>query len=73
MSEIFRFAQDREAGNAAKVRALEALLIEKGVIGRDSVDTVLHHFETVAGAVQRREDRVRRHGTGDEASEGVGQ
>ncbi|MEI6000756.1 nitrile hydratase subunit alpha [Paraburkholderia bengalensis] len=49
MSEIFRFAQDREAGNAAKVRALEALLIEKGVIGSDSVDTVLHHFETVAG------------------------
>ncbi|HEY4296467.1 MAG TPA: nitrile hydratase subunit alpha [Paraburkholderia sp.] len=49
MSEIFGFAQDREAGNAAKVRALEALLIEKGVIGSDSVDTVLHHFETVAG------------------------
>jgi len=49
MSEIFGFAQDREVGNAAKVRALEALLIEKGVIGSDSVDTVLRHFETVAG------------------------
>ncbi len=49
MSNIFGFPQDREASNAAKVRALEALLIEKGVIGSDSVDTVLRHFETVAG------------------------
>jgi nitrile hydratase len=31
------------------VRALEALLIEKGVLGSDSVDTVLAHFETMAG------------------------
>src|SRR5579864_8316678 len=49
MSEIFGYRDDREATSAAKVRALEALLIEKGVIGTDSVDTVLRHFETVAG------------------------
>src|SRR5262245_40148961 len=49
MSEIFGFPEDREATSAAKVRALEALLIEKGIIGSDSVDTVLRHFETVAG------------------------
>jgi nitrile hydratase subunit alpha len=49
MSELFKYDDDREAENATKVRALEALLIEKGVIGSDSVDTVLTHFERVAG------------------------
>src|ERR1700742_2101501 len=49
MSDIFGFPEDREATSAAKVRALEALLIEKGLIGSDSVDAVLNHFETVAG------------------------
>jgi nitrile hydratase len=49
MSELFEYDDDRESESAAKVRALEALLIEKGVIGSDSVDTVLKHFETVAG------------------------
>lgn len=49
MSELFKFNDDREAASAAKVRALEALLIKKGVIGSDSVDTVLAHFESVAG------------------------
>ena len=49
MSQLFEYEQQREAQSAAKVRALEALLIEKGVIGSDSVDTVLSHFETVAG------------------------
>jgi nitrile hydratase len=49
MSELFRYDDDREAESAAKVRALEALLIEKGVIGSDSVDAVLSHFERVAG------------------------
>jgi nitrile hydratase subunit alpha len=49
MTDRFKFSDDREAASAAKVRALEALLIEKGVIGSDSVDTVLSHFETVAG------------------------
>jgi len=49
MSNLFEFPEDREASSAAKVRALEALLIEKGVIGSDSVDAVLKHFETMAG------------------------
>jgi len=49
MSQIFKYQDDRESASAAKVRALEALLIQKGVLGSDSVDTVLDHFETVAG------------------------
>ena len=49
MTRLFQYEDDREASSAAKVRALEALLIEKGVIGSDSVDAVLQHFETVAG------------------------
>ncbi|MDR6449609.1 nitrile hydratase [Paraburkholderia terricola] len=49
MTQLFEFPEDREASSAAKVRALEALLIEKGVIGSDSVDAVLRHFETMAG------------------------
>ncbi|MGC7411446.1 nitrile hydratase subunit alpha [Pandoraea pneumonica] len=49
MNEIFGYPSDRELSNAAKVRALEALLIEKGIISSDSVDTVLQHFESIAG------------------------
>ncbi|AUT61513.1 nitrile hydratase subunit alpha [Paraburkholderia terrae] len=49
MTPMFEYPEDREASSAAKVRALEALLIEKGVIGSDSVDAVLAHFETMAG------------------------
>lgn len=49
MQDLFHYEDDREAASAAKVRALEALLVEKGVLGSDSVDTVLGHFETVAG------------------------
>ena len=49
MTALFEYDDDRETASAAKVRALEALLIEKGVLGSDSVDTVLSHFETVAG------------------------
>lgn len=49
MTDLFEFPGDREASSSAKVRALEALLIEKGVIGSDSVDAVLKHFETMAG------------------------
>jgi nitrile hydratase subunit alpha len=49
MTQLFQYEDDREVSSAAKVRALEALLIEKGVIGSDSVDAVLQHFETVAG------------------------
>jgi nitrile hydratase len=49
MSDLFKYSEEREAASAAKVRALEALLIKKGVIGSDSVDAVLDHFESVAG------------------------
>lgn len=49
MSDLFKYDEEREAASAAKVRALEALLIKKGVIGSDSVDAVLSHFETIAG------------------------
>ena len=49
MSDLFKYTDEREADSAAKVRALEALLIKKGVIGSDSVDAVLDHFESVAG------------------------
>jgi nitrile hydratase len=48
MSDLFKYDTEREAASAAKVRALEALLIRKGVIGSDSVDAVLQHFEDVA-------------------------
>lgn len=49
MTNLFQYDAERETASAAKVRALEALLIKKGVLGSDSVDTVLAHFETVAG------------------------
>lgn len=49
MNDLFHYDDDREARSAAKVRALEALLIKKGVLGSDSIDAVLKHFETVAG------------------------
>jgi nitrile hydratase len=49
MSTLFKYDEEREAASAAKVRALEALLIRKGIIGSDSVDAVLGHFETIAG------------------------
>jgi nitrile hydratase len=49
MTALFDYSDDRESYNAAKVGALEALLIKKGVLGSDSVDTVLEHFESVAG------------------------
>ena len=49
MAHLFEYDENREASNAAKVRALEALLIKKGVLGSDAVDAVLSHFETVAG------------------------
>lgn len=49
MSERFKYPDEREAESAAKVQALEALLIEKGVISRDTVDKVLSFFETEMG------------------------
>jgi nitrile hydratase len=49
MSDRFKFPEDRETVNRARVRALEALLIEKGVITSGTVDTVLKIFETNMG------------------------
>ncbi|MEP9379353.1 nitrile hydratase subunit alpha [Aquabacter sp. CN5-332] len=49
MDPRFNFPEDREARSAARARALEALLIEKGVITAGSVDTVLSFFETKMG------------------------
>ncbi len=47
--ERFKYSDAREAESAARVEALEALLIEKGVIGRDTVDKVLEFFESEMG------------------------
>jgi nitrile hydratase len=47
--ERFKYSDAREAESAARVQALEALLIEKGVIGKDTVDKVLEFFETEMG------------------------
>ena len=40
---------DREARNAARAKALESLLIEKGIITGETVDKVLRVFETKMG------------------------
>jgi nitrile hydratase len=42
----FNYPSDREESGAAQVRALEALLIEKGVITSGTVDKVLSYFES---------------------------
>lgn len=46
MTQQFDYPPDRETESAAKVRALEALLIEKGVIAPTTVDKVLGYFES---------------------------
>lgn len=46
MTEIFAYPGDREESSATQVRALEALLIEKGVITSHTVDKVLGYFES---------------------------
>lgn len=43
---MFDYPVDREESSAATVRALEALLIEKGVITSHTVDKVLGYFES---------------------------
>ncbi|WP_234991467.1 nitrile hydratase subunit alpha [Synechococcus sp. 7002] len=45
----FKYGADREAVSAAKVKALESLLIEKGIITGDTVDNILGYFETQMG------------------------
>src|SRR3954468_5920585 len=49
MSERFKYSSARETESAAKVKALEDLLIENGVIGKETVDRVLEFFETQMG------------------------
>jgi nitrile hydratase len=49
MTERFNYPHDRESKSAARARALEALLIEKGVITDKTVDTVLNFFESKMG------------------------
>jgi nitrile hydratase len=49
MTDQFEYREDREAYSAARVKALEALLIKKGIITNKSVDTVLDYFETKMG------------------------
>jgi nitrile hydratase subunit alpha len=46
VTEQFFYPADREQASAARVRALEALLIEKGVITPATVDKVLGYFES---------------------------
>jgi nitrile hydratase subunit alpha len=46
MSGQFHYPEDREASSAAKVSALESLLISKGVINEQTVDKVLAYFES---------------------------
>ncbi|MCW2655527.1 MAG: nitrile hydratase subunit alpha [Mycobacterium sp.] len=46
MSDQFAYPPDREQTSAAKVAALESLLIEKGVITGQTVDKVLAYFES---------------------------
>jgi nitrile hydratase subunit alpha len=49
MTGIFSYPTDRETQNAARVQALEALLIEKGVITGETVDRVMAMFATEMG------------------------
>lgn len=49
MSGRFNYPPDREAGNAARVKALESLLIDKGIITSGTVDKILGYFETQMG------------------------
>ena len=46
MSDQFFYPENRESSSAAKVAALESLLIEKGVITGQTVDKVLSYFES---------------------------
>jgi nitrile hydratase len=45
----FDYSKDRETINSARARALESLLIEKGVITHDTVDKIMTIFATEMG------------------------
>lgn len=47
--EGFQYDPERERQSAAKVKALESLLIEKGIITGNTVDNILSYFETQMG------------------------
>lgn len=47
--EHFSYSNDRETYSAARVHALEALLIKKGVITGETVNKVLDYFKTEMG------------------------
>ncbi len=49
MNNRFEYPGDREQKSAARAKALEALLIEKGVITSSTVDTVLNFFDSKMG------------------------
>jgi nitrile hydratase len=49
LPQRFQYPPNREALSAARAKALESLLIEKGVITGQSVDSVLSFFETQMG------------------------
>ena len=49
MSERFQYPKDREIYSATKVKALESLLVEKGIISSETVDKVLNYFEKEMG------------------------
>jgi nitrile hydratase len=49
MASRFSYPDNRETLSAARARALESLLIEKGIITGDTVDKVLTFFETKMG------------------------
>ncbi|AKO52366.1 nitrile hydratase [Marinobacter psychrophilus] len=49
MQSLFKYVDDREQKNAARAMALEDLLIKKGLITQDSIDTILEYFETKMG------------------------
>ena len=49
LPQRFGYPANREVVNAARARALESLLIEKGIITGKSVDGVLSFFETQMG------------------------
>jgi nitrile hydratase subunit alpha len=49
VSERFLYPKDREIYSAAKVKALESLLVEKGIITSETVDKVINYFEKEMG------------------------
>ncbi len=49
MTERFKYDEQRERFSAAKAKALESLLVEKGVITSDTVSKVIEFFETRMG------------------------